>query len=69
MLHYDRTDISEGIDVYKPQELMSINLVDIAILNINGADYCCIINRINKSEDIKLMQNIDLAEKKEHYRL
>ena len=48
---------------------MSTSLSDIAILNINGADYCCIINRINKSEDIKLMQKIDLAEKKEHYRL
>ena len=36
---------------------------DIAILNIKGADYCYIISRINKSEAINLMQNIDLTEK------
>ena len=43
--------------------MMSINLSDIAILNIHGADYCCIINRISKCEAIKVMQNIDLTEK------
>ena len=26
--------------------MMSMNLSDIAILNIHGADYCCIINGI-----------------------
>ena len=30
--------------------MMSMNLSDIAILNINGADYCCIISGISKSE-------------------
>ena len=39
-------------------------LSDIAILNIKGADYCCIIYRINKSEAINLMQSIHLTEKK-----
>ena len=43
--------------------MMSRNLSDIAILNIKDADYCCIISRINKSEDINLMQNTDLTEK------
>ena len=43
--------------------MMSMNLSDIAILNIKGADYCYIISRINKSEAINLMQNIDLTEK------
>ena len=43
--------------------IMSMNLNDIAILNIKGADYRCIISRISKSEAIILMQNIDLTEK------
>ena len=42
---------------------MSINLNDIAILNIKGSDYCCIISLISKSKAIKLLQNADLAEK------
>ena len=41
--------------------MMSMNLRDIAILNMKGADYCCIISRINKYEAINLMQNIDLT--------
>ena len=32
-----------------------MNLNDIAILNNKGADYCCIISRISKSEAINLM--------------
>ena len=43
--------------------MMSINLSDIAILNIEGADYCYIISGIGKSEAIHLMQNIDLTKK------
>ena len=43
--------------------MMSINLRDIDILNINSADYRCIITGINKIEVTKLMQNIDLSEK------
>ena len=43
--------------------LMSMNLSDIAILYIKGADYCCIISGINKSEATNLMQNINLTEK------
>ena len=42
---------------------MSINLSDIAILNIKNADYCCIISGISKNEAINLMQNADLTEK------
>ena len=44
--------------------MMSMNLRNIAILNIQGADYCFIINRISKSETIDLIQNIGLTEKK-----
>ena len=40
-----------------------MNFSDVAILNIKGADYCCIISRISKSEAIILVQNIDLTEK------
>ena len=42
---------------------MSVNLSDIAILNIKGSDYRCIIRLINKNEAINLMQNADLTEK------
>ena len=43
--------------------MMSMNLCDIAILNIKSADYCCIISGISKSEAINLIQKIDLTEK------
>ena len=100
MLHYNRIDASEGIDVYKTSEskecdicyywffldkefkfhsdiwnewhdvlMMSMNLSDMAILNIHGADYRCIISGISKCEAINLIQNIDLTEKKaKHYK-
>ena len=45
--------------------MMSMNLIDIAILNIKGSDYHCIISEINKKEAINLMQNADLMEKSE----
>ena len=32
--------------------MMSMSLSDIAILNIKGADYCCVISGISKSEAI-----------------
>ena len=34
--------------------MMSVNLSHITILNIHGADYCCIINGISKSDAINL---------------
>ena len=45
--------------------MMSMNLIDIAILNIACSDYHCIISRISKSKAIKLFQNINLTEKSE----
>ena len=45
-----------------------MNLSDIAILNIKGSDYRCIIRLISKTKDIKVMQNDDLTEKAEHYK-
>ena len=48
--------------------MISVNLSDIAILNIKGSDYRCIINIISKNEVINLLQNADLTEKLEHYK-
>ena len=42
---------------------MSVNFSDIAILNIKGSDYRCIISLVSKNEAIKLMLNADLTEK------
>ena len=42
---------------------MSMNLGDIAILNIKGSDYCCIINRISNNQGINLIQSTNLTEK------
>ena len=42
--------------------LMSVQLSDIAILEIQNADYCCIISRISKSQALNVMQNIDFTE-------
>ena len=47
---------------------MSINLSDIAVLNIKGSDYHCIISLISKNKAIKLMENADLTKKVEHYK-
>ena len=94
MLHFDRIDVSEGIDVNKTSAskeydicyywyflnysfkfqpnvynrchdllMMSLNVSDIANLNIKGSVYCCIISLISKNEAINLMQNADLTEK------
>ena len=40
-----------------------MNLDNIAILNIKGSDYLCIISLISKNEAIKVTQNADLTEK------
>ena len=48
--------------------MMSMNLSDIAILNIKDSNYRCIISLISKNEAINLMQNVDLTKKAEHYK-
>ena len=45
-----------------------MNLSDIAILNIKGSAYRCIINLTSKNEAINLMQSADLTKKTEHYK-
>ena len=42
--------------------LRSMNLSNIAILNIKSANYRCIISGISKNEAINLMQNTDLTQ-------
>ena len=41
--------------------MMPVNLRDIAILNIKGSDYHCIICLISKNEAINLLQNANLT--------
>ena len=43
--------------------MVFVNLSDIAILKINGAAYCCIINEISKSDAVNVFQNADLTQK------
>ena len=43
--------------------MISVNLNNIFILNIQCVDYYCIIDRISKSDTVNLQQNVDLAEK------
>ena len=43
--------------------MMSMNLSDIAILNIKGSDYHCIISGISKNKAIKLVQNANLTKR------
>ena len=43
--------------------VMSINLSDIAVLNINGVDYRCIIKGTSKSEAADLLEKVDLKKK------
>ena len=42
---------------------MSINVSDIAILNIKCSDYCCIISLISKYDALNLLSHADLTEK------
>ena len=43
--------------------MISINLSNVAILNIKGTNYCCIISDISKSESINLMQKVNFSKK------
>ena len=47
---------------YHDLSMMYMNLSDLAISNIKGGDYLCIINRTSKSKAINIMQNVDLPE-------
>ena len=43
------------------------NFIGIPISNIQGINYCCIIDGIGKSDTINLLHNADLT-KEEHYK-
>ena len=43
--------------------MISVNLSDIAILNIKGSNDRCIISLISKNEAIYILQDADLTEK------
>ena len=43
--------------------MMSVNLSDIAILNIKDSNYRCIISLISKNEAINLLQDAELSGK------
>ena len=43
--------------------MISMNLSDIAIININDVDYCCIINGTSKYEAVNLLQKANLNRK------
>ena len=43
--------------------MLSMNLIDIAILKIKTTDYRSVISRISKGETINIMQNIDFTGK------
>ena len=46
--------------------MMSMNLSDIASLNIKDSDYRYIVSEINKNKAINLMQNANLIKNVEH---
>ena len=60
------------LDVYNGYHdllVMSMSLSDIAILNIHGTNYCCIVSRINKNEAVNLRQNMYLTKVKIYYHI
>ena len=48
--------------------MMSMNFSKIAILNVKGSDYRCIMSLISKNEAINLLQNANLTKNVEHYK-
>ena len=44
--------------------MMSINLHDLAILNIFGVDYRFVINGISNSDTVNVLLNADLTEER-----
>ena len=50
-------------------QMMFVNLSDIAILNIEGSDYCYIISLICKNEAINFYKMLIWLKTVEHYKL
>ena len=53
-----------AMGVHDDALMMSLNLIDIAILNIDSVDYHCILNGISKSEGVSILQNTDFNVKR-----
>ena len=49
--------------MYHDLLMMSMNLSDIAILNIKGSNYDCVFSLSSKNKAINLLKNIYLTEK------
>ena len=49
--------------IYHDLLMMSMNLSDIAILNIKGSNYDCVFSLSSKNKAINLLKNVDLTEK------
>ena len=49
--------------MYHDLLMMSMNLSDIAILNIKGSNYDSVFSLSSKNKAINLLKNIDLTEK------
>ena len=43
--------------------MLSVNIIDIAIITVENVDYRCIIHNISKSEAIQLLKNSVLEER------
>ena len=54
-------------DVFENKDLNDV--YDIAFVNNHGVDYRCVINAINKSEAVNLLQNTDLSKKVEQCKI
>ena len=48
--------------------MMSMDLSDIALLNIKSSDFCSIVCRISIKDAKNLIQTINLTKKIEHYK-
>ena len=48
--------------------MMSMDLSDIALLNIKSSDFCSIVSRISIKDAKNLIQTINLTKKIEHYK-
>ena len=71
MLYYDRIDAFEGIDINKIKQFEGTYAAsscyfwcetedDIAILNIKGVDYRCIMWNMSKSNAVNRLNNYEL---------
>ena len=48
--------------------MMSMNLSNITILNVDGVDFCCIISGISKSKAVFYSKKLTQTTKFEHFK-